>query len=318
MPSAAKTIFARDVDQIDIAYLDPSGIAGRSYHVDVSATGPLDHNGFVIDFGLLKKQLKAHLKATADHALVIPAQLPGYKLTERGQESTGGGEEWSEEQGEVSLSFKGAAGHYGYVCPADAIYPIAGATLDAGALAAQLAADLAPELPEGLSIAMALREKSLMAGSVAFTYTHGISRHDGLCQRLFHGHTGELQLTGVKDPALAATISQSCFGKGVHIASEDQLVTKAEHPLAHSDLSEADHLFLSYEGTLGRYSAAVPKARTLVLPATASIEHLAGYVFDQLYARHKELLTDALELKIWEGLNKGAAISCQASCHSTP
>lgn len=313
MPSAAKTIFARDVDQIDIAYLDPSGIAGRSYHVDVSATGPLDHNGFVIDFGLLKKQVKAHLKATADHALVIPAKLPGYQLAELGDEEAG-----DEEAGEVSLSFKGAVGHYGYVCPADAIYPIAGAALQPAALAAQLAADLAPELPEGLTIAISLREKTLMPGSVAFTYTHGISRHDGLCQRLFHGHTGELQLTGVKDPALAATISHSCFGGGVHIASADQLVTKAEHPLANSALSEADHHFLSYEGTLGRYSAAVPKARTLVLPATASIEHLAGYVFDQLYAEHKDQLTDALELKIWEGLNKGAAISCQASCDSTP
>lgn len=298
MPSAAQTIFARDVDQIDIAYPSPSGIAGRSFHVDVSATGPLDHNGFVIDFGLLKKKVKAHLKATADHALVIPAQLPGYRLTTTAVD------------GEVSLSFNSG---FGYVCPADAIYPIDGTALASDALAAQLAGDLAPELPDGLSIAFSLREKSLAEGSVAFSYTHGISRHDGLCQRLFHGHTGELQLSGVTDPALAATISQACFGGGIHIASQDQLVTAAEHPLGQGAWDESSHYFLSYEGSLGRYSAVVPKERTLILPATASIEHLAGYVFDQLYAHHKDSLTASLELKIWEGLNKGAAISCRNS-----
>lgn len=320
MTSAAQTIFARDVDQIDIAYLSPEGIAGKSYHVDVSATGPLDHNGFVIDFGVLKKQIKAHLKATADHALVVPMGAPGFQL----EEVAGVGSQPST----LRMHFKSAAGQYGYECPTDAIYAIGGTQLDTTELARRIIADLQPQLPEGLTISLSLTEKVLSDQAVAFSYTHGISRHDGLCQRLFHGHTGELQLKGVADPSLTETLRNDCFGGGLHIASKDQLVSKAAHPLgSKGPWSESDSYFLSYAGTLGQYNAVVPKHRTLLLPATASIEHLAGYVFDQLHAHHKDKLTSALELRIWEGLNKGAKISaaghsCQGAaghaCHKKP
>lgn len=314
MTLAANTIFARDVDQIDFAYLSSSGIEGKSYHVDVSASGPLDHNGFVIDFGLLKKQIKAHLKATADHALVLPAKARSYTLSESLSKKS--------DQKQLQLRYDSPWGSYGYECPADAIYTIGGTTLDPRELAKQIIADLRPHLPHSLNIQLSLREKILSEGAAQFSYTHGISRHDGLCQRLFHGHTGELQLAGVAKGSisraqLAKALSEDCFGDGLHIASKDQLVSKASHPLAKAaaHLAESDHYFLTYEGTLGRYSAFVPKERTLLLPATASIEHLAGYVFDRLHAGHKELLTAEVELRIWEGLNKGAAISGQPCAH---
>lgn len=75
-------LFVEHLTVIDSAYLDPEhGIVGESWIVDVTLHGDLDPQSMVMDFGHVKKQLKAAIDDSVDHTLIAPAKSPNLTVT---------------------------------------------------------------------------------------------------------------------------------------------------------------------------------------------------------------------------------------------
>jgi 6-pyruvoyl-tetrahydropterin synthase len=268
-----------------------------SWFVDLTLTGPLDGNGFIEDFSLVKRAVKSCLKATLDHALILP--------------STADGSVDCKPHGESSLSVNLLASdgrRWSYIAPMGAVYQLVSDKVDASTVSEALARELADGylLPSISDVAVTLRAEAGDHPDCYFTYTHGLPGHQGLCQRLFHGHRSrlEIEVGGVRRADLEKKITQEFFGGHVHIATEDQIVAGHCPPLCEKARQEKP-LTLGFHGSLGKYHATLPAASVVVVKDSTSIESLTN----QLAIIGRRLVGDSagpLRVKCHEGIHKGA------------
>jgi 6-pyruvoyl-tetrahydropterin synthase len=68
-------LFVDRLTNIDCSYLHPDhGIEGESWLVDIVLAGELDDASMIMDFGLVKKRIKALIDYTVDHCLLVPGK----------------------------------------------------------------------------------------------------------------------------------------------------------------------------------------------------------------------------------------------------
>ena len=173
----SSTLFIRDVTKLDCAIFDAAqGIIGQSWHVDLTVSGILDENGFVCDFGPLKKLVKQTLDGTLDHALLIPVGSQMVQYSE-----TNAGEHWRLRNKDRLTNTDCTID---YQCPKGAVFPIRAISIKTTAVEQELAKILRHRLPESvLQIGIKLREEKLKPTEAIYRYTHGLRGHSGLCQR---------------------------------------------------------------------------------------------------------------------------------------
>ena len=76
-------LFVRDLTVIDSTYLDTlRGFVGDSYLVDVVLDGQLNEESMILDFGLVKKQIKTIIDTEVDHKLLVPVDSAKCSITE--------------------------------------------------------------------------------------------------------------------------------------------------------------------------------------------------------------------------------------------
>lgn len=292
------TLFIKDVDRLDCATFDPSvGVTGKSWYVDVQITGSLDNNGFVYDFSLLKKLVKNTLKETMDHALILP-------ITSKAVEFEGGdNEKWSFAAKGPSADSKSK---WTYECPKGSVYPIRASRITREIIEQECSRIVRHRLPGTVqSVKINLRKEQGDASSSFFRYTHGITDHDGLCQRLFHGHRSlvEVYVADEKRMDLERYVAHDLFSSIIHIASMDQLVEKSDYQ-AGMKYSEDSPVSLFYKGSLGTYRAQVPLNRLFLINGYTSIESISNEV--ALHLKEKFQIQAPLRVHCYEGIDKGA------------
>ena len=76
-------LFVNDLTVIDFSYCCPErGIVGESWIVDVLLDGSLNEMSMVLDFAVVKKQIKAIIDDAVDHKLLLPMQHDSVSLND--------------------------------------------------------------------------------------------------------------------------------------------------------------------------------------------------------------------------------------------
>ena len=291
------SLFLNDITKLDCAIFDPGhGVVGASWHVDVVLTGVLDPNGFVYDFSLLKKLVRQTLKESVDHALVIPIGSQTVQYNE-----TPDGEQWTlETRGRgANPGFK-----WSYSCPKGAVYPIRCVALTNSVIEQELARLLKHRLPASISdIRLKLRAEAVDPTEALFRYTHGISGHDGLCQRLFHGHRSriEVYLGDSRRADLEHYVVTEIFGTEVHVATPQQLQTPAWTPGTRGQAGQT--VILAFRGSLGSYGGSLPAENVWLIEQETSIECISRTVAQILRKRFPK--AEKIKVMCYEGIGKG-------------
>lgn len=292
------TLFIKDVTKIDCAVFDPGhGIAGESWHLDLSVTGALDQNGFVQDFSPLKRMVRQVLNSTLDHALIIPVGSQSVMYSELEL-----GESWK-------LPCRSVLDHldfpWEYRCPKGATYPLRAVTIKPSFLEQEITKILRHRMPESISsIQVKLREEAVNPTEATYKYTHGIVGHEGLCQRLFHGHRSRIEIY-TKDERRADLehwVARDLFSGSVHIATPEQIKGAALPVL--TQFTSVEPITLSYAGSLGAYEAVIPMNRLFLVEKETSIECIAAQLAQVI--RKKKSPKSPVKVVCYEGIGKGA------------
>jgi len=292
-------LFVNDLTVIDFSYLCKArGIVGESWIVDVLLDGSLNEMSMVLDFAVVKKQIKAIIDDAVDHKLLLPMQESAVKLADSLHHPK-----------HQTVDFDSAVGSYYLQSPQCAFAQIDSKTINIDDVITHLTAIIKAQLPtnvEGLTLTL----RPEVMNNDYYHYTHGLKLHDGNCQRIAHGHRSKIQIyvDGVKDTALEKMWCQRW--EDIYIASEADRVSVADIELSEQAMNNLrpDHQYFSYVAPQGRFDIAVPSNILDVVDCDSTVELLADFIVRQLTAM-PELKGKSVKVVAYEGVAKGAIVS---------
>lgn len=293
---ASGSLFIKDVDLIDCCLFSPyQGVIGQSWHVDIAVSGHLDQNGFVYDFSDLKRLVKQVLKSSMDHALLLPIMSSQVQYAE-----TDTGELWKLK---AKARLTNLDSDWEYLCPKGAVFPIRAISITKESIEQECTRLLRHRLPQDIhKVEIRLREESSDPTAAFFRYSHGITNHGGMCQRLFHGHRSliEVHVNDERRPDLEHYIAREVFDSSIHIACPSQVVSGPVE-IGRRGTSDAP-VHLAYSGSFGRYEVRVPANKVFLVEGETSIESITQQLVRVLAAREKN---SRIKVTCYEGIGKG-------------
>ena len=292
-------LFVDDLTVIDFSYLcKQRGIVGESWIVDVLLDGSLNEMSMVLDFAVVKKQIKAIIDDAVDHKLLLPSQEQALTLAESPYNT-----------GHQTIDFISDVASYYLQSPACAFASIDSLTITIPAVTKHLTAIILAQLPDNVQgLSLVLRPEKIP--SDYYHYTHGLKLHDGNCQRIAHGHRSKIQIL-VDDKRDASLESAWCQRwKDIYIASEADRVSLDDIQLSAQAMNNLtpDHQYFSYHAPQGRFDIAVENKILDVVDCDSTVELLADFILRQVKAEHPELTNNSVKVVAYEGVAKGAIV----------
>jgi 6-pyruvoyl-tetrahydropterin synthase len=283
---ARSTLFLNHFTVLDFAFLAAEeGFQGESLHVSVELQGELDSQGFILDFGVAKKILKALVDESLDHKLVVPNH-PDLKGTAKG------------------FQFRG----FQYHAPQEAVVVLESESITIKDLEAYLNALAREKLPKNVeAVRFRLEQEARFFQEPNFRYTHGLRLHEGNCQRLIHGHRNPIEVWLGNDRLTQWEEFLALEWAGAHFAFAPTLRnTSLDLPLdrrleKHQGIAE-----IGYESPQGEFWAEIPASRVILLDQEPSIENIARLGVRRL---RESGAPKGIRVVAYEGINKGASFS---------
>ena len=290
-------LFVNDLTVIDFSYLCVDrGIVGESWIVDVLLDGVLNEQSMVLDFGIVKKQIKAIIDDAVDHKLLLPMQEPALTLAKS---------EYHDEHEYVDFISK--RGNYYLQSPQCAFAKIVANTITLDAVTAHLQGIIMDELPRNISgLIITLRPENI--DGFYYHYSHGLKKHDGNCQRIAHGHRSKITIyqNNLRSTSLEKMWCERW--RDIYIASTDDMIKQEDIQLskvAKENLT-SEHQYFSYTAPQGRFDIAVPNKVLEIVDCDSTVELLADYIARQIKQQSPQ---DSFKVVAYEGVAKGAIAS---------
>ncbi len=292
-------LFVDDLTVIDFSYLcKQRGIVGESWIVDVLLDGSLNEMSMVLDFAVVKKQIKAIIDDAVDHKLLLPLQEKALTLAES-----------THNDGHQTVDFISDVASYYLQSPASAFATIDCLTITIPEVTKHLTAIILAHLPDNVQgLTLVLRPENIPTDY--YHYTHGLKLHDGNCQRIAHGHRSKIQILvdDKRDAKLEAAWCQRW--KDIYIASEADRISVKDIQLSSQAMNNLtpDHQYFSYFAPQGRFDIAVESKVLDVVDCDSTVELLADFILRQIKAQYTELANNDVKVIAYEGVAKGAIV----------
>lgn len=286
-------LFVNDLTVIDFSYCcQQRGIVGESWIVDVLLDGGLNEMSMVLDFAVVKKQIKAIIDDAVDHKLLLPMNNSCITVTDSSHHN---------DHEYVDISSERAS--YYLQSPKCAFAKISTDTIDIASVTKHLTKIILEQLPQNVQgLKLTLRPENISGDY--YHYTHGLKLHDGNCQRIAHGHRSTINI--LQNGARVAELEkQWCLRwQDIYIASEADRVTKDNIELSELAVKKLtpDHHYFAYTAPQGRFDIAVEQKVLDVVDCDSTVELLADFIARQLTVDNQGDIT----VVAFEGVGKGA------------
>lgn len=274
-------LFVDQLTNVDFSYLCPErGLLGETWLASIYLEGSLDEQGMICDFGKIKKHLRQWLDDTLDHTLLVPSQAPQLATSDdHGSLNFTYGEA-------LSLSTSGPGCAFCFI-PTERITPdsVAAWCIE------QLKGDFGPGVT---GIELSFRPEQL--SGPYYHYSHGLKKHLGNCQRIAHGHRSTIKIWR-NDQLCQASMQQVAEQwRDIYIGTRADII--ADH---------TSHWEFAYTAQQGAFRLRIPKAAVYLMDEDTTVENISAHLAAKLKAATPQ---DRLVVKAYEGIGKGAEVSC--------
>lgn len=284
-------LFVRDLTVIDASYLDPSrGFVGESYQVDVVLDGELNEQSMILDFSLVKKQIKALIDAEVDHKLLVPEAASQCRVLVDAM-NTQIDYQLDDQQ---FIQLKG---------PHQAYCLLACDMITKTVLEQHLEQFILRQLPKNITgLSIKLHAEAL--STPYYHYTHGLKKHDGNCQRIAHGHRSKIDIF-INDQYSPIWVEKwAARWSDIYLASKDDVIER--HHLSFQPLgSEALTHCSAYLAPQGYFELSMPASRCEVLDNDTTVEELARFICETIKVEEAD---NKVTVYAYEGIGKGAIV----------
>ena len=287
-------LFVNDLTVIDFSYCcSARGIVGESWIVDVLLDGSLNEMSMVLDFAVVKKQIKAIIDDAVDHKLLLPMLDESISVEISPQRA-----------GHEFVNFSAKQGGYYLQSPSCAFAKINSKQIDIASVTAYLTTMILAQLPKNVEgLTLNLRPENI--DGAYYHYTHGLKLHDGNCQRIAHGHRSKIHIykNGQRSPALEEV--WSLRWQDIYLASEADRIDLKDIELSDTAMANLtpDHQLFSYFAPQGRFDIAVSGKILDVVDCDSTVELLADFILRQL---KQQAPKEEFKVVAFEGVAKGA------------
>lgn len=279
-------LFVNALTVIDFSYLcSKRGAVGESWIVDLTLHGKLNDESMVLDFGLVKKQIKGIIDECIDHKLAIPNTIDG-EVTKNKSHTT------------LDCQFGGQY-HLAMNAPNQAYCFIDAPQVDEASVIDFLIATIKPQLPSNIE-KIEIELKPEHSKSFYYHYSHGLKKHDGNCQRIIHGHRSQvgISLDGMAMPRLQKEWADKW--QDIYLATAEDQVDAAA--LKHIT-AKSDDVCFAYTAQQGYFEMAISEARCDILPCDTTVECIADYLAGQVKSTNPD---NEVKVTAYEGVAKGS------------
>jgi len=272
-------LFVDNLTVIDCSILDPDrGLIGASWSVNVELGGELDQQSMVFDFAKVKKVVKQWIDREVDHKLLIPRKYDGINL--------------EHQQSITSLQFTSKADEQiKHSSPTSSLCIIDAKRISRKRVSEFIAERLAGVLPSNVSdIKITLHEESSIGRY--YTYSHGLKKHDGNCQRIAHGHRSKIEIWKNKLRSRKLERELAKRWQDIYLGTSE-------------DVSEfaAGQIRFDYQTEQGSFSLTLPEERVYLMESDTTVECIAEHVLSTL---EQEMPKASFKVRAYEGISKGA------------
>lgn len=277
------TLFVNRLTVIDFAFLHPElGLLGESWQVDIELDGSLDHQGMVLDFGDVKREVKRIIDDCFDHRLLIPISYPGCRI--------------NQQNNRPEILFRLTSGELIRHCaPNDATLPIDTDQITEQTVTNAIISKLQPSLPDNVE-QIRIRLYPEYIDGPWYRYSHGLKHHAGNCQRIAHGHRSRIEISkdNQRNPALETEWAERW--QNIYIGTRADLVETLTH-------NDSLYYRFSYTANQGLFELELPQSHCDLVDTDSTVENLAQHIADVLKEENPE---STFRVKAYEGVDKGA------------
>lgn len=270
------SLFVNHLTHIDVSLWSPEkGLMGCSWQVDALLDGELGEDGMLFDFGEVKPWIKRTLDNGLDHTLLVPINAPGITVSDCDEGLC------IRTNTPYPMEVRG---------PAEAFTLLPWETITIEDVADLLSDTLTKQRPANVHYVKLNLSDEAIEGA-AYSYSHGLKRHLGNCQRIAHGHRSRLYIwqSGERQPALEQQWADWL----------DNRYLLEEADIAHQN---EETLTCHYGAAQGRFTITLPLERCCVLSKPTTVENIAAWLADQV----AEQCEKSTSVQAFEGINKGA------------